>query len=379
MKLVSITGFFLLFGFLQGCFILGLEPDYEKQNIKLGAEFQPDPTFGTYKINIRKVLPSPAEIAAAVPVVHIEGVARPVGAILYGHPEKETSFIGSGTAIEYADRHYILSAGHLNNNDIIYKFVYAFFDDKNEWAQEIELIAQDDVLDFSLWQFKDKNFRSPKGAAAIGRSADLKKGDAVYAYGSPLNAAHAFTKGIISKLDMGLAYRFSQPRLILHDVKIDHGNSGGPLLDEYGHLVGVNVMGRGKRNVLGLAVPIDDIAAVLRKLKKPGRIRHPDDGLALIDAASFHDRDFKNRDVPKPERPGVMVAQVGSPAYEAGFQKGDIIRSYCRRDEKYVEPKDYNEVKSYLKFWCESGDEVEFKVWRHSTKQELTLKLKLAP
>jgi putative serine protease PepD len=150
---------------------------------------------------------------------------------------------------------------------------------------------------------------------SIGDSGVLAVGDGVVAIGSPFGLAETVTSGIVSALhrQMTSPNGFTINDSIQTDAAINHGNSGGPLLNLSGLVVGVNAQiesDSGDNAGVGFAVPSATLRSVVPQLITSGNVRHAYLGV-LIEPASG----------------GVRIARVraGTPARQAGLQGGDVI------------------------------------------------------
>ena len=124
----------------------------------------------------------------------------------------------------------------------------------------------------------------------IGKSADLKIGQSVFAIGNPFGLSRTLTTGIISALDRRLptARNREVAGVIQTDAAINPGNSGGPLLDSAGRLIGVNtaiLSETGASAGIGFAVPVDIVNRIVPKLIRDGRVPRPGIGIAALDEA----------------------------------------------------------------------------------------------
>ncbi len=167
--------------------------------------------------------------------------------------------------------------------------------------------------------------------ATLGNSDVLKPGESVIAIGSPLgDFKNTVTVGVVSAtgrtIDSGQGYQIEG--LIQTDAAINQGNSGGPLVDLAGEVIGVNtliVRNTGSGAVaegLGFAIPVDTAAAVATQLIQKGYVAHPYLGIAYQPIAPSIASAYN-----LPVQWGVYITQVaqGSPASSAGLQRDDII------------------------------------------------------
>jgi len=159
--------------------------------------------------------------------------------------------------------------------------------------------------------------------AAFGDSAALAEGDVVMAMGAPWGMSRSVSLGIVSCARRYLADHSLYSLWIQTDASISPGNSGGPLIDTEGQVVGLNARGVMRGGDMGFAIPSATIVQVLDPLRKHGRVPWTWTGLRLQPLRDF-DRDmvFEGED-------GVIVSGTDpdSPAREAGVRSNDRIRT----------------------------------------------------
>ncbi|HKB03540.1 MAG TPA: trypsin-like peptidase domain-containing protein [Gemmataceae bacterium] len=151
----------------------------------------------------------------------------------------------------------------------------------------------------------------------VGSSADLEVGQTVYAIGNPFGQTLTFTHGIVSALDREIQSVTDRPitGVIQTDASLNPGNSGGPLLDREGRLVGVNTAiasPSGGSVGIGYAIPVDTVNQVVTELIRTGRPTRPALGIVTL-----REQDTRALGYDK----GVMIAEVrpGSAAAKAGL------------------------------------------------------------
>lgn len=162
----------------------------------------------------------------------------------------------------------------------------------------------------------------------LGDSRTLKPGQWVVAIGSPFGLDHSVTAGIVSAV--GRANPYANQRyvpFIQTDVAINRGNSGGPLLDTRGQVVGINSQifsNSGGYMGVSFAIPIDTAMGAVNQIKKTGRVQRGMLGVGLQDVTADEARGFD-----LPDTLGALVSNVQpeGPAAKAGLQVGDVIRS----------------------------------------------------
>lgn len=207
---------------------------------------------------------------------------------------------------------------------------------------EADLIGTDALADIAVVKIKldHRQSNTPLPVAQFGDSDKVKVGDTVFAMGSPAALSQSVTQGIVSNTEMimpnvGSAVKFkldgedtgSLVRWIGHDAVIFGGNSGGPLVDVEGKIIGVNEVSIGS---LGGAIPSNLAKSVAEQLIQSGTVERSWIGLEF-------QPQLKDSSVEE----GVLVSGVieGSPAEKAGIRSGDIVTSYdginvnCKIDE----------------------------------------------
>jgi serine protease Do len=157
----------------------------------------------------------------------------------------------------------------------------------------------------------------------LGDSASLRPGEWVCAIGNPLAYEHTVTVGVVSYLGRKL-FDESLDDYIQTDAAIDFGNSGGPLINSAGRVIGINSAISSEGNNIGFAVPINQAREVLGQLRSRGRVVRGYIGVNLRDL----DADLQGSLRLGAAR-GVLVEDVtaGSPAERAGLKRYDVIAS----------------------------------------------------
>jgi S1-C subfamily serine protease len=162
--------------------------------------------------------------------------------------------------------------------------------------------------------------------APLGRSAGLKRGQIAIAIGNPLGFEHTVTAGIVSAL--GRSMRTSTGRLIPDviqtDAALNPGNSGGPLLDSNGDVIGINTAIIRGAQAICFAVAVDIAHWVIPQLLQHGRVRRGYLGVAG-QTQELHRRVVLTYELPQATGVRVMSVEPGSPAAQVGVREGDVI------------------------------------------------------
>jgi S1-C subfamily serine protease len=159
----------------------------------------------------------------------------------------------------------------------------------------------------------------------LGNSDAVRVGDAVVAIGNPFGLERSVTAGIVSALqrDITAPNGYTIDKVIQTDAPINHGNSGGPLLDARGEVIGVNsqIESETGGNVgIGFAVPVNTVKEVVAQIKQNGKVEHAYLG---VEMQAISDQLSQTFDLPVED--GLLIVNVvdGSPAEEAGLRAGD--------------------------------------------------------
>lgn len=183
------------------------------------------------------------------------------------------------------------------------------------------VVGADPVTDIALIKIDRPGDGQPLPVAPLGDSAMLRMGEWVCAIGNPLGYEHTVTVGVVSFVGRKL-FDASLDNYIQTDAAITFGNSGGPLINARGEVVGINAAVSSRGNSIGFAVPINSAAAILPQLRSAGRVSRGFIGVALRDL----DADLRESLGLATSR-GAFVQDVskGSPAERAGIRPYDVI------------------------------------------------------
>jgi serine protease Do len=241
-----------------------------------------------------------------------------------GNPEKEQFGFrnqGVGSGFVYDNHGHILTNNHVVEN--AEKITVAFYDGVEVPAKVVGTDKQTDVA-----VIKVDNTSYP--ALPKGDSSKLKVGEMVMAVGSPFELSQSVTTGIISALERNAVGINEYESFIQTDAPINRGNSGGPLVNMNGEVIGINsaiVSGGSGNDGIGFAIPMKLASSVAEMLIKDGKVHYARIGIALAPLTPALARQLGLDENTK----GVLVGDVvpGSPADKAGLKQGDVITSFA--------------------------------------------------
>jgi putative serine protease PepD len=225
--------------------------------------------------------------------------------------------LGSGFVIDKAG--YIVTNYHVVGSARTVKVSFS-----NNDSMNAEIIGRDPATDVALLKVRASS-RALK-PLDLGNSDNVEVGDQVAAIGNPLGLDRSITLGIVSALHRSLTSPQGTPidRVIQTDAVLNHGNSGGPLLNAQGQVVGVSsAIATGDTSDgnlgIGFAIPINTVQDVVAELKAQGHVDHPYLGVVARPVTAPMARIFN-----LPVRRGLLIESVtaGSGADQAGLQGG---------------------------------------------------------
>ena len=234
--------------------------------------------------------------------------------------------------------------------------------DRREFRAKV--LGADPKTDVALLKIDAKNLPTVR----LGNTHDLQVGEWVLAIGSPFGFENSVTAGVVSAKGRSLPDDSMVP-FIQTDAAVNPGNSGGPLINARGEVVGINsqIYSRsGGYQGVSFSIPIEVAVKVKDQLLATGRVEHAQLGVAVQEVNQAFAESFK---LDKPE--GALVASVskGSPAEKAGLEPGDVIRQI--NGQAIVASGD-------LPAWVGQalpGQKVRLEIWRNGKPQELTATL----
>ena len=237
---------------------------------------------------------------------------------------------GSGSGIVLSSDGQILTNEHVIAAAGEGADITVSFDDGSRASATV--LGSDPLTDTAVIQAEGVEGLTP---ATIGKSEDLRVGQAVVAIGSPFGLDATVTSGIVSALDrpVGVASDASGDATIYPaiqtDAAINPGNSGGPLVDTFGNVVGINssirtsgsTSGAGGSIGLGFSIPIDEVLPIVEQMAAGEEPTHARLGISVSDAGITEGQSGAEAVI------GALVREVGedSTAGAAGLETGDVV------------------------------------------------------
>lgn len=317
-------------------------------------------------------------------VVHIKSVFRSTRTDFFGFsvPE-ERGADGSGFIVDKSGL-IVTNAHVVQDSNSLASRITVVLGDKEE--VEAKLLGTDPSTDIALLKIDpSENIK----VLRLGDSSKLKVGDTVYAIGSPFELDGTMTEGIVSSINRTIDSPNPQFKIrgaIQTDAAVNPGNSGGPLLNSYGEVVGINsqIASRsGDFAGIAFAIPSNTVKEIVNQIKKNGRAAHPWIGIGGAEV-SKELADFMKLPVDK----GVIIATVvaGSPADKVGLKEGNQSLMNNQTGQRIIVGGDIitkvngtkvttmDDVLNFVERH-KVGDKIELEIYRGDKKQTVTLKL----
>jgi serine protease Do len=249
-----------------------------------------------YQLVAQKIRPSVVSVSA------IKSVSNPSG-------------LGSGVIM--SEDGYIMTNAHVLDGASQF---YVELHDRRRY--KATLIGEDSISDLALLKIEAPNLIS----ADWGDSDASDVGSIVWAIGSPYGFQQTVTSGILSGKDRPGDANHSKQNLLQTDAAVNPGNSGGPLVDSLGRVIGINTSIFGETfQGISFAVPSATAMFVYQKLKDEGTVTR---GYLGVYPTAVDSRDARRMQLADLNGAKLLQVLSQSPAYRAGIRENDIIRSW---------------------------------------------------
>lgn len=296
---------------------------------------------------------------------------------------KDGSAYSSGTGFVYKKNGgtaYILTNAHvINNADEVYVKL------TNGNSEKVDIIGSHAMADIAVLSISSDKVIS---YAEIGSSEKSKIGDTVFTVGAPLDSAYSWTvtRGILSGKDrlVEVSARNNNQRsantdsyimnVLQTDAAINSGNSGGPLSNGNGEVIGITSLKLVSSGIegMGFAIPIETAIKYAEKLINNEEIILPYIGVSMLDInEAYYYKEFRNIIEESKLEKGAVVAYIdnNSPAAKAGLKQGDIITKIDNSDvttTAYVR---------YILYKHEVNDKIDLTYLRNNKEYKVTITL----
>ena len=284
----------------------------------------------------------------------------------FGPQTQKATSMGSGFIID--PNGYIVTNAHVIGDGKYQKITVSLIDGSTE---EGDVLWYDTTLDLALVKIN----RTGLPAVELGDSDNLKVGEPAVAIGNPmtLDLERTVTQGIISGLNRAIAFENGtviEP-LIQTDASINAGNSGGPLFNAEGKVIGINTAKMSTAEGLGFSIPINTAKPIIEQVIKTGTFSTVYLGIQGVDVDTYE----AALGIDVAADYGVVVVEIvkNSPATEAGLKTGDVITAI---DGDKIESM--SDLKRKLYDYKEN-DKAEITILRNGEEEKVTINLKTKP
>ena len=306
-----------------------------------------------------------------------EAVAKVYDSVVVVSTYRDGTYIASGTGFVYrqdGDTYYLLTNYHVieDGDNVTVTFT-------NGDVVETEIVGHDEYADIAVLSIESDTELT---VAELGNNEESRVGDTAFAVGAPLDSAYSWTvtRGIISGKDRMVEVSVSNSntsdyvmKVLQTDAAINSGNSGGPLCNANGEVIGITSLKLISNGVegMGFAIPIEDAVEKAEQIISGDVSAYPVIGISMLDFSNAYYSQYYSLIRNSGLENGVIVTSVenGSAADEAGIEANDIITAI-----------DGEEVlnSAYLRYYLYQhsvGDDITVTVYRDGSTRDLKLTL----
>lgn len=281
--------------------------------------------------------------------------------------QEGVSQLGLGTGFIVTSEGYIVTNQHVSGSKN--NICYVTLEDGRNFNATV--VWADEDIDLSVIKINAKNL----DFLNIGDSDNIKIAEQVYAIGNPIGYEfqRTVTSGIISGLDRTIKIEednktYYMENLIQTDATINLGNSGGPLINEKGEVIGINSVKITNAEGIGFAIPINNIKPIIEKLEIKGEINQATLGVYAYDkdiVPYINEQLGTNMNLDN----GIYIAEIieNSPADKAKLKKGDIILEIDG-----IKLNKMSTLRNYI-YGKEIGDKVKIKYIHNKKENEIEI------
>ena len=307
-----------------------------------------------------------------------DAVEKVYDAVVVVSTYKDQTLISSGTGFVYkkdGNNYYILTNHHVidGGNKVTVTFT-------SKDVEETKIVGSDQYADIAVLSLESSKDLT---VAELGKSEDLRVGDTAFAVGAPLDTAYSWTvtRGIVSGKEREVAVSLNNSRsndyvmkVLQTDAAINSGNSGGPLCNSNGEVIGITSLKLVSSGVegMGFASPIEDATSKAEQIIKGESIEYPYIGVSMYDVNKYYNSyQYGSLIQSSGVTSGVIVNSVekGSPAAKGKIEANDIITKIDGKEVKNI---------AYLRYYLyqyKVGDTIKVTVIRNGKTKELNVTL----
>lgn len=279
---------------------------------------------------------------------------------------KRRRVVVGGSGVIISPDGYVVTNHHVADKAIEIRCV--LFDNR---MVEAELIGTDQDTDLALLKLRADSPSERFPFAEFADSSRVEEGQFVMALGAPWGLKRSISLGVVSSSQRYLEDSSEYSLWIQSDASLNPGNSGGPLIDTAGKVVGINTLATMMGGDMGFSVPSNTVAYVVEQIKQQGKVKRSWTGLRLQPLRDFNRDSFFDGDR------GVLIASVDpdSPADQAGLQPGDLILSVHGRTTDGLYAEDLPHIRDLLGR-LPTDEPVAFRIQRDGQGQTLEMTLR---
>ena len=307
-----------------------------------------------------------------------DAVEKIYDAVVIVSTYKDGTYISSGTGFVYKkdnNKYYILTNHHVidGGNKVTVTFT-------DETIEETKVVGSDQYADIAVLSLETSKELT---VASLGDNEKSRVGDTTFAVGAPLDSVYSWTvtRGILSGKDRTVEVSIGNSRsndyimkVLQTDAAINSGNSGGPLCNSNGEVIGITSLKLVSSGVegMGFAIPIEDATRKAEQIINGEDVSYPYIGISMLDVTRVYNSYQYAELIQKTGvSNGVIVASVekGSPASKGKLETNDIITKIDGKDVKNV---------AYLRYYLyqyKVGDTIKITVNRDGKTKELSVTL----
>ena len=299
-----------------------------------------------------------------------EAIDKVYNAVVLVQSYRGETLVSTGTGFIYKKDNQ--SGYVMTNHHVIESATTVKVKDINGNQIDAKVLGGDEYSDIAVLSIDAKAVLK---VAEIGDSEAVELGDTIFTVGSPLGEEYmgTVTKGILSGKNRSVDTGDYVMDVLQTDAAMNPGNSGGPLVNIDGQVIGVNSLKLVEDEIegMGFAIPIEVAMSAAEQLEKGEKIARPMVGVQLSELNNLYALYRSGIQIDNSVKSGIVVVGVdsGTPAADAGLQKGDVIVEFGGKEITSISTFRYQLYKYNV------GDKAKLKINRNGKEQELEIYL----